>query len=338
MRKHGLDVMRWFVVCTVLLALGAGPAAGAVATPGDANGDGVVNLFDLVIVSRAYNPGAPATDPRADVNGDGTVDIFDLVCVALRLAAVPPATPPTSAQFPENVYALQSERIVAGYAVRLWDSASALPFRHAIATIDRVGQPRLQVEDIHELDPLTGSDVTGEGNPDVVLHRFTQGAHCCFSTVIYDLGPVASKVLETPLSNCSAELANLDGDAALEVNTCDDSFAYQFCPYAASPLVRVVMDYKAGQGYVPDSPRFAHLYAADTTAHTLRAEQTAATEGCDEAGVTKCAVLAVVLDHLYSGNPALAWSELYRLDPCAAAAQIAAEIVAIVQSSPLFAP
>ncbi len=48
---------------------------------GDANGDGVVDVLDLVIVAVAYNPHGPVSDPRADVNGDSVVDLFDLVLV-----------------------------------------------------------------------------------------------------------------------------------------------------------------------------------------------------------------------------------------------------------------
>jgi len=51
---------------------------------GDINCDGVVNIFDLVIVAQNFGltcPGA-CTNSRADQNGDTNVDIFDLVIVA----------------------------------------------------------------------------------------------------------------------------------------------------------------------------------------------------------------------------------------------------------------
>ena len=42
----------------------------------DVNGDGVVNILDLVVVANAFGKDAP------DVNGDGVVNILDLVAVA----------------------------------------------------------------------------------------------------------------------------------------------------------------------------------------------------------------------------------------------------------------
>jgi hypothetical protein len=56
---------------------------------GDANGDCIVDLFDLVVVAINYNS-APPTDPRADLNANDEVDIFDLVLVCKNLDLVCP--------------------------------------------------------------------------------------------------------------------------------------------------------------------------------------------------------------------------------------------------------
>ena len=48
------------------------------ANPADLNGDGIVNILDLILVAQAMG-----TDkPEADVNGDSVVNVFDLVFVA----------------------------------------------------------------------------------------------------------------------------------------------------------------------------------------------------------------------------------------------------------------
>ncbi|NLX20688.1 MAG: hypothetical protein GXY55_03315, partial [Phycisphaerae bacterium] len=53
--------------------------------PGDADGDGVVNIFDLVQVRNALNQAATDTTFPKDVTADGLVNIFDLVAVRNNL-------------------------------------------------------------------------------------------------------------------------------------------------------------------------------------------------------------------------------------------------------------
>ena len=48
------------------------------ANPADVNGDGVVNILDLVVVAQAFGKDGL----QGDVNGDGVVNVFDLVFVA----------------------------------------------------------------------------------------------------------------------------------------------------------------------------------------------------------------------------------------------------------------
>jgi len=56
--------------------------------PLDVNGDGVVDVADLVIVATAYGTRVPAgTDLPADVNSDGVVNLPDLILVAQAIDA-----------------------------------------------------------------------------------------------------------------------------------------------------------------------------------------------------------------------------------------------------------
>jgi hypothetical protein len=95
--------MRRLAVClAILCVLSSGlsgrsalsPVAAAPPLPGpvptssncealaDVNRDGIVDLYDLARIARAYNPQHPASDTYADLNGDGQVDLFDLVLFA----------------------------------------------------------------------------------------------------------------------------------------------------------------------------------------------------------------------------------------------------------------
>ncbi len=70
------------VSCTVTVATGA--AICTVSRSSDLNGDGVVNIMDLIIAASAFGSvqGSPRFNPAADVNGDGVVNIFDISTIA----------------------------------------------------------------------------------------------------------------------------------------------------------------------------------------------------------------------------------------------------------------
>jgi hypothetical protein len=58
----------------------------AVALRGDANRDGVVDIYDAIILAGHYNEHVPwkypAIDPLIDFNGDGSIDIYDAIILA----------------------------------------------------------------------------------------------------------------------------------------------------------------------------------------------------------------------------------------------------------------
>jgi parallel beta-helix repeat protein len=73
--------------CPAAIATGAsdGSYMGArskVAIPGDANGDGVVDVGDLGILAANYGTASGATWSQGDFNGDGAVDVGDLGILA----------------------------------------------------------------------------------------------------------------------------------------------------------------------------------------------------------------------------------------------------------------
>jgi len=59
---------------------------------GDINGDGIVDVFDFMIVATAFGskPGDPKWNPDADLNNDGLVDIFDVWAVAKNFGKTEP--------------------------------------------------------------------------------------------------------------------------------------------------------------------------------------------------------------------------------------------------------
>jgi hypothetical protein len=261
-------------------------------------------------------------------------------------ASAPTAAPtqPAGAEAwdsPGETYALQEERLIGDYAVRLWQDMSHeddVSLGH-VATVSQRGERKVEVEFVFGLGEETGSDITGEGHPDVILEVFTGGAHCCFSTIVYDLGPTMTKVLETPLSNCGGTFEDLDGDGIPEYITCDDRFAYTYCPYASSPVVQAVLQYDPGRsGYVPASPLFANTYEGPIAMHTELAENAQPGELGEWDGTSKCAVLPLVLDYLYTGQDEQAWVTFQDYYTPTDALLFWAEVTRAIDDSPLYAP
>jgi cysteine-rich repeat protein len=54
---------------------------------GDVNGDGFVNIVDLVLVASNFGKSVPPGDVKADLNNDGVVNISDLVIVAVNFGS-----------------------------------------------------------------------------------------------------------------------------------------------------------------------------------------------------------------------------------------------------------
>ena len=262
---------------------------------------------------------------------------------------VPPTATPTTlpspsptapaVEPPDSAYAIQHEQAVGAYVVRLWHRTAEDGFGFDdVFTLSRGAQLLARVDQVTALGPETASDLTGEGHPDVVVRTYSGGAHCCFSTIVYDLGDAPRVVLETPLSNCDGTFEDLDGDGVFEYVTCDDRFAYAYCAFAGSPAVRVVLRYDPAVGYVPDSPRFAGTYAGIVVQHRALADSAEPGEMGEWDETIKCGVLPLVLDLLYTGRAQAAWEALVTLYDQPDVSLFWAEVVQSATHSALYVP
>jgi len=254
-----------------------------------------------------------------------------------------PAGPPAPSQWcPEARYLLQTEMDLAGYSVRLWRSEDPDCVDRYVFQVVKQGEVKFQRTGFNlMLDPLTGKDITGEGDPDVIVRGYSGGAHCCFYTILCSLGSevTAYSFADSPLGNCQGEFRDLDNDGIYEFVTRDDSFAYRYCCFACSPAVTVVLKLVPGKGYRPASPEFPWIFEGDVQ-RDLQLAKNAAQEGRGSAwdGTTKCEVLPLVLDLLYMGQIEQAWLALERYYPFPDLGVFRSEIAERVFSSPFFVP
>jgi hypothetical protein len=67
-----------------MLSLESAGTLSAVAIPGDVNADSTVDVYDILILARAYGstPKSSNWNPKADINSDGVVDVYDVLAAA----------------------------------------------------------------------------------------------------------------------------------------------------------------------------------------------------------------------------------------------------------------
>ena len=102
----------------------------------DVNGDGQVNILDLVLV--AQDLGTPVSvNSRTDVNGDGTVNILDLVLVAQHLGESITAAAPITIAI-ENVKGLDTATVQKWIEQARTEDDGSLAFQQGIANLERL--------------------------------------------------------------------------------------------------------------------------------------------------------------------------------------------------------
>ncbi len=102
----------------------------------DVNGDGQVNILDLVLV--AQDLGKPASvNSRTDVNGDGTINILDLVLVAQHLGESTTGAAPAIIAI-EEVKGLDTSTVQAWIEQARAEDDGSLAFQEGIANLERL--------------------------------------------------------------------------------------------------------------------------------------------------------------------------------------------------------
>lgn len=81
----------------------------------------------------------------------------------------------------------------------------------------------------------------------LAISKWTGGAHCCYSLLLFDLGSKFRKIAEIEGGNFSPELVDLNHDGIPEIQVTDDFLAYVFSSFAGSALGTVILKYSNGR-------------------------------------------------------------------------------------------
>ena len=155
--------------------------------------------------------------------------------------------------------------------------------------------------------PATGRDVTGDGEPDVVLQAWGEGNHSGEDLYIYaGRSSGLRRVGHLDGYGCATRLADVDGDGVPELVTCDPyGFAVPSapvdCPEVARPRPTVIYRFApTRQRYQLATPAYR------TRIRSLRRAARTAVQAFRATGApdtfTACAVWSAGLDLLYAGD------------------------------------
>jgi hypothetical protein len=107
-------------------------------------------------------------------------------------------------------------------------------------------------------------DLDRSGTAEVLVDLYTNGAHCCFLTDVYEFNPATGKYGRARhiWGNATYRLIGRGTPRPVELWTYDDSFAYEFAAYAFSVLPIQIWQYRSGR-FVDDTRRHPSAVGAD---------------------------------------------------------------------------
>lgn len=161
-----------------------------------------------------------------------------------------------------------------------------------------------------------GSDITGDGRPDLVVSEYTGGANCCYQVHVFEIGDQFRYIQTIDAKHSDlADFENVDGDPALEFPMTDWTFAYWRNGLFDSPSPLVVLKYNGSKyAMAPNLMRKPPLsqdelvQVATEIAAPLDAELAAQSD-------LGSRLAHRMLDLIYSGNMGQAWELVDRAWP-----------------------
>jgi FG-GAP repeat len=236
------------------------------------------------------------------------------LAVAILLLSATSALAQTPREAPQDGYGLHDERTVGPFTLQRWVNSSMPEVSPSgmcdCITVVYEGVRRVTTFgsagtlSAFTTSDLSGTDINGDGLPDLIVSAWSGGAHCCYSSGVYSVGEDVKAVLLLETGNCGpGEFEDLDGNGTREFITCDDQWAYSYCSFADSPFPRVIYSYDSSRGlYVPDTPRYASRYRAQLAEALDDAQIWLSESGGKDLGLDKCRLLRPALGLMYGGR------------------------------------
>jgi len=164
--------------------------------------------------------------------------------------------------------------------------------------------------------PPPGTDINGDGIPDVIVRYFSGGAHCCSEYAIFSLGKKLKLLDVLNGEHSDFEFKDLDGDGKYEAIGRDWTFAYWGTAFAGSPAPVVILRWKNGK-YRVAGELMKRKYDRDEVLKTVDDFENDILPVSQENKSlhVDTTISAAMLELIYTGNGNLAWEFVDRAWP-----------------------
>lgn len=160
-----------------------------------------------------------------------------------------------------------------------------------------------------------GTDITGDGVPNLVVSEWTGGAHCCLVINLFNIGENFSPIQSVNAwDSYTRGFRNLDSDPSLELAIYDFTFRYWLTSFAQSPAPEVLLKYQDQQyrlaGDLMRRPGLSEV-ALDKLANEIKLSdewQQHVKSGSYVGTIPPVRLWAKMLNLIYTGNMSQAWA------------------------------
>jgi len=168
-----------------------------------------------------------------------------------------------------------------------------------------------------------GMDITGAGQPDLVVSEWSGGANCCLTLHIFEIGSTFKEIgsIAAKYGDAGPHFAHLDKNpktAGLQVQISDWTFANWHSDFAGSPAPKVILRFSDGAYRVsPDLMRSSvpGVSYLDARVAEIRNHKNASKSDSWPAADVSPTLWATMLDLTYSGHAGDAWTFLDKAWP-----------------------
>ncbi|MGD9685816.1 MAG: hypothetical protein AB7U43_02455 [Desulfobacter sp.] len=160
-----------------------------------------------------------------------------------------------------------------------------------------------------------GEDITGNGVPDLVIGFSTNGAHCCYTFHVFELGPKLRLLATFEVGDAGeSHFEKRKDEKGLLFVTNDYTFTYKLTSFAGSPAPEVILRFSNGKYRLADDlmrkPPLSRKKLREIAQAVQSDEQWENSENLPlPASIwsTPTLLWSTMLDLIYTGNEKVAW-------------------------------